>query len=108
MNSIFKSNLRALLFLGLTLALVGTSGARAQEPRWGDSFKYDNGVSPAVACDGVSVVEVHQGTNGVGPLWYRVGQINGSKIQWGNSAKYDDAGLKPAVAINNGRVLEVH
>jgi hypothetical protein len=44
----------------------------------------------------------------VGPLWYRVGRLSGSTIQWGDSAQYDNAGLKPAVAINGTNIVEVH
>jgi hypothetical protein len=31
-----------------------------------------------VGCYGSTVVEVHNGRYGAGPLWYRVGQITGS------------------------------
>jgi hypothetical protein len=70
--------------------------------------QYDNGAAPAVAIDGNTVVEVHQGGEGFGPLWYRVGTVAGSQINWSNSYQYDDAGVDPAVAIDGNTVVEVH
>jgi hypothetical protein len=76
---------------------------------WGNSVPYDNGLNPKAATDGSTVVEVHNGWYGVGPLWYRVGQVNTSNntIQWGNSIRYDN-GLNPSVAISGWTVVEVH
>ena len=50
---------------------------------WSNSAKYeDKGWNPAVATnhDG-TMVEVHNGTNGVGPLWYRDRQITTARPQ---------------------------
>jgi hypothetical protein len=76
---------------------------------WGNSVPYDNGLNPKAATDGSTVVEVHNGWYGVGPLWYRVGQVNTSNntIQWGNRIRYDN-GLNPSVAISGWTVVEVH
>jgi hypothetical protein len=74
---------------------------------WGKSVHYDNGLSPAVAMDlwpagQLVAVEVHQGGAEVGPLWYRVGQVDGENlsVKWGNSVRYDK-GLSPALAMES-------
>jgi len=77
---------------------------------WGDSVPYDNGLNPKAAVDFCeTVVEVHNGTKGVGQLWYRVGQANRSSktITWNNSFPYDN-GMNPSVALNCSTVVEVH
>jgi hypothetical protein len=92
---------------------VGTTDFTARQIQWGDSFQYDNGIHPAVASttrlDSEGVVEVHQATDGVGPLWYRVGQVDvtARQIQWGDSFQYDN-GIHPAVAFQGELVVEVH
>lgn len=85
---------------------------------WGPSQQYDNnGFNPSVALTDQVAVEVHNGTGGAGPLWYRVGQVNGTSINWSNSQKYDNNGFNPSVAVNissdpatsyYGTVVEVH
>jgi len=81
--------------------------------QWDDSSQYDIGMNPAVAMGGGFVVEVHQGSNGVGPLWYRVGSFvifpgaNHPVLWWSASHQYD-FGAFPAVAVSGTRVVEVH
>jgi hypothetical protein len=73
--------------------------------------QYDkSGMNPSVAMSGSTVVEVHNGIAGVGPLWYRVGQVNASSktIEWGNSVQYDKSGMNPSVAMSGSTVVEVH
>jgi len=72
-------------------------------------------MNPSVAISGSTVVEVHNAVNGVGPLRYRVGQINTSSntITWANynQAMQYDNGLNPTVAITYSDVyplVEVH
>ena len=82
-------------------------------PGFGPSYHYDNGYNPSVAANSGTVVEVHNGTSGAGPLWYRVGKVNGSTITWNDSHPYDNNGYNPSVAMNSfvGRdttVVEVH
>jgi len=79
---------------------------------WGGSAQYDNGSRPSIAIFGTTVVEVHQGQDGVGPLWYRTGTINYSTEQfyWNpNSVQYD-YGFSPSVAVDfwSGKGIEVH
>src|SRR5580704_10449172 len=62
---------------------------------WGPSHQYDNGFNPSAAMTGSTVVEVHNATASAGPLWYRVGQVDGSTIQWSNSHQYDN-GFNPS------------
>jgi hypothetical protein len=77
--------------------------------------EYDNGEAPSVAMAATShgqmVVEVHQGGDGFGPLWYRTGRLalnsSGPTVQWNNSAQYD-SGSRPSVALYGDRVIEVH
>ncbi len=40
-----------------------------------ESANYDIGMNPSVSTGGTYAVEVHNGTTGVGPMWYRIGQI---------------------------------
>jgi hypothetical protein len=74
---------------------------------FGQSFEYDQGFNPSVAVSGGIAVEVHNGTGGAGPLWYRVGKVNGSTIAWNDSHQYDN-GFNPSVAFNGTTVVEVH
>jgi hypothetical protein len=57
--------------------------------------------------DGDAFVDVHQAKFGISPLWYRVGQVRGTKIEWSDSAQFD-TGTNPAVAVEGGTVVEVH
>jgi hypothetical protein len=103
----------ATLFVGaslLSLVVVAADppGARAQSfIGFGSSFQYDQGLNPSVAVSGGTVVEVHNGTGGVGPLWYRVGKVNASTVTWNDSHQYDN-GFNPSVAVNGATVVEVH
>jgi hypothetical protein len=75
---------------------------------WSPSHEYDaSGFNPSIATNGVTAVEVHNGSGTAGPLWYRVGQLNGSTLTWGNSYQYD-VGFNPSVAISGTTVVEVH
>lgn len=96
-----------------------TTGAFA----WNDSYHYDNnGFNPSVALsynpsassffapNGGTVVEVHNGGAGAGPLVYRVGHLSGAgeeTITWGLSQVYD-YGNNPSVALCGNFVVEVH
>ena len=75
------------------------------------SVKYDDGVQPSVAINNNGlVVEVHK-SESHDTLWYRVGKVNGDKIDWENNKKSIeyDAGVQPSVAItDDGLVVEVH
>ena len=79
---------------------------------WGASHNYSNGYNPSVAVNNSgTVVEVHE-TSNVLPwnhkLYYKVGTISGTTIDWGGDDDYDE-GLQPSVAIDdNGNVVEVH
>lgn len=74
---------------------------------FGPSFEYDQGWNPSVAVSDRTVVEVHNGTGSAGPLWYRVGKVNGSTVAWNDSHQYDN-GFNPTVAFNGTTVVEVH
>jgi hypothetical protein len=72
------------------------------------SRQYDNGVTPAVAVAGQTVVEVHQSENNDN-LFYHVGTIQaGGQINWGPSRGPYDHGVTPAVAVAAQTVVEVH
>ena len=91
---------------------AGHSLAPFGQVQWAaDAVQYDNGLNPAVAVApfGTMVVEVHQGRDGMGPLWYHVGHIqpNGS-IQWDPDAVQYDNGVNPAIAIVDNTIVEVH
>jgi hypothetical protein len=68
--------------------------------------QYDQGVTPAVATAGQTVVEVHKSQNN-DTLWYHVGTIQGNQINWGPSRQYDH-GVTPAVVIAGQIVIEIH
>ena len=96
----------------MILAAVPPSAQAQQFPGFGPSYQYDRGNNPSVAVNSGTVVEVHNGTGGAGPLWYRVGQVNGSTVAWNDSHQYDN-GYNPSVAmnssaVNNTAVVEVH
>jgi hypothetical protein len=86
------------LFVGasmLSLAIVAGNppGAQAQSFNgFGPSVQYDQGLNPSATVSGVTVVEVHNGTGGVGPLWYRVGTVNASTVAWSDSHQEPLAG----------------
>jgi hypothetical protein len=104
---------------GLMILVAVPSGASAQTTFNGfGGVQYDQGLNPSVAVTALSgpfSVEVHNGGNGAGPLWYRVGRISGSTISWSDSQQYDNFGLNPSVAAPGvefsgglASVVEVH
>jgi hypothetical protein len=75
---------------------------------FGPSIEYDSGWNPSVAISGSTVVEVQNGSDAAGPMWYHVGQVNSqNQIQWGPSYQYDN-GFNPQVAMVGSTVVEVH
>lgn len=52
------------------------------------------------------VVEVHQSHSGT-DLWYRVGIVNSTAIDWGENHKYDNGRL-PMCDLNSDTIVEVH
>jgi hypothetical protein len=99
----------SVVLLSMLISAAGPSRAQAQVfEGFGPSFQYDHGLNPSVAVSGATIVEVHNGTGGVGPLWYRVGYISWPYINWSNSHQYDYSGLNPSVALNGTTVVEVH
>jgi hypothetical protein len=101
-------NLNKALLSGIAM-LACVSMAHAQSGSWGPAQEYDIGFNPSVAISGTTVVEVHNGQNNYGPMWYHVGQQNPNTgaITWGPSYNYDN-GYNPAVAISGTTVVEVH
>jgi len=107
----FKHILYAVVPLLATLTPV-LIHAQAGFLGFGESYHYDNGLNPSVAANSGTVVEVHNGTDGAGPLWYKVGHLNGSVPTWSSSYEYDN-GYNPSVAMNatsgnDTTVVEVH
>jgi hypothetical protein len=89
---------------------IGLVNLSSKTIQWGNNFEYDanGGFNPSVAVSGSTVVEVHNGGNGgIVPLWYRLGQLNGSTIQWSGSFQYDN-GFNPTVGYDGHRLVEVH
>lgn len=79
---------------------------------WGASHKYSDGYHPSIAINNhQTIVEVHETSNALPwnhKLYYKVGQVNGTTIDWGGDDDYD-SGVQPSVAINDfGDVVEVH
>ena len=78
--------------------------------QWRIPQQYEtSGENPAVAVSGTTVVEVHNSTDGVGPLEYTVGILNASNgtITWGNTLSFDN-GYNPTIAIVGTTVIEAH
>jgi len=77
--------------------------------QWASSASsYDTGAYPSVAVSGPTIVEVHQGGTGVGPLWYHSGGIESNgDAQFGVASSYDN-GEVPRVAVAGPTILEVH
>jgi hypothetical protein len=71
------------LTVGLAILAIVASPAQGQTVNWGPSVQLDDGFAPRVAASGTTVVQVHQATNGSGPLWYRTAQLGpDGTIKW--------------------------
>lgn len=105
----FRDRYRNNLVAVTILATLATMPAMSQtlEWEWGDSENYHIGMFPAIGFDSGRVVAVHQDSNKVGTLSYRVGQLQQGIMNWGESATYDN-GIKPSVALSASTVVEVH
>jgi hypothetical protein len=99
------------LMVGLAMLAFIASPAQGQTVSWGPSVQLDDGFAPRIAASGTTVVQVHQGVNGTGPLWYRTAQLGPSgAIQWfgTGSLLYDNSGSAPSVAASGTTAVEVH
>jgi hypothetical protein len=84
------------------------TGAPVPTWTWSSPEHYGDGVNPAIAAYGDSIIEVHQTTVDVSTLSYRTGHINADgTVIWSNSVVYD-RGVKPSVALFATQVVEVH
>jgi hypothetical protein len=65
------------------------------------------GLMPSVAISGTSVDEVHQGSYGIGSLWYRSARIqaDGTVICSPKAIQYDNYGGRPSVAVSGNNVM---
>ena len=83
-------------------------GPTGCDVQFGMAKVYDQGTQPAVAINPSNLaIEVHKSQNS-SALWYRVGELNGINISWGNSHKLEHNGFYPAVALtSDGHVLVV-
>jgi hypothetical protein len=67
------------------------------------------GYQPSVAVSGPTIVEVHQGGTGVGPLYYHTGGLQSDgTVQFAPDSFTYDTGILPRVAVSGGTILEVH
>jgi hypothetical protein len=73
-------------------------------------IKYDDGINPHIAINNQNqVVAVHQVSSSDFLLHYRRGTVIGGVIHFGESRRYDNYAIAPAVALlDSGLVLEVH
>jgi hypothetical protein len=81
---------------------------------WSNSVQYSFGIAPSVGVGlGTGgeylVVEVEQQSDGVGPLYYRVGIVSRDTktIAWSDPRHYDD-GSSPSICVSHNKVVEVH
>ena len=105
-----QKRLAPICFLALLCGAWSLAAHAQAFVYWSNSVNYDNGFNPKVAYDGTTVVDVHNGTGGAGPLWYRVGQLNYpyTSIAFSNSHQYQAKGFNPSVALSGTTVVEVH
>jgi hypothetical protein len=78
--------------------------------QWKHHGRYDSGEDPAVAMDADGwIVEVHKSENR-DYLWAHVAKMNPDyTVTWGDSQKFDEEGVEPSVAWEQGSQLtEVH
>lgn len=75
---------------------------------FGLACEYDNGVASSVSAYSPDiVVEVHK-SEGRNTLWWHVGEVKESYVEWSGSHKYD-SGKDPNISVNRaGVVVEVH
>jgi hypothetical protein len=69
----------------------------------------ENGFNPSVAVSGSTAVVMYNTAAAAGPppLHYRIGQVTGSTIPWGNPQPHDN-GYNPSVAMSGSLIVEVH
>jgi hypothetical protein len=114
----FRAAFRKPFWAVVTLALMAVPNLHAQVGgvSWGPSQAYDVGYNPSVASSGTGyMVEVHNGQNGAGRMWYHVGQAtwnwpsSSPSVAWGPYQEYD-WGYDPSVAgcVQSNMVVEVH
>jgi hypothetical protein len=98
------------LTIGLAILAIVALPAQGQTVNWGPSVQLDDGFAPRVAASGTTIVQVHQGTNGSGPLWYRTAQLGpDGTIQWFGTGSIEfDSGSAPSVAASGTTAVEVH
>jgi hypothetical protein len=88
------------------------TGGRWQNPgiTWSTNEKYDTGIWPSIALNDVNrVVEFHQApnTNDL-RLFYRLGQLTGTKISWVRSkGDFFATGARPRVSVNIAGVMAI-
>src|SRR5712692_3665558 len=82
----------------------------ARRVQWArDPYPYDYGVAPAIAMYGSTIVEVHQGQEGFGPLWYHTGWVQpDGTVRWARDPYPYDYGVKPAIVMYDTDIVEVH
>jgi hypothetical protein len=75
----------------------------------GYGIKYDDGINPHIALNNHDeAVEVHQVTS-EHYMHYRRGPVNGGRIHFGGSPRYDSNSSEASVALlDSGHVVEVH
>ena len=86
---------------------VGAVNPSTKTVNWGPSNQYDSGFGPSVTiADNGQVVEMHSDSGAA--LYYRVGQVSGSSINWSTNSIPWTSGGNPSVALRNGWAMEVH
>jgi hypothetical protein len=84
-------------------------GSVVGDDKFGEADDYGTGKWSDIALNnGKVVVGVHN-TEDSKSLYYRVGKVDGGKIDWADESHDYDNGVNPSVAINDdGLVVEVH
>jgi len=98
-----------LYFGAVVLGLALSASPAAAQVQWNTVSGYDQGVQPALAMHPSGMVlEFHRSDNWSSSVWYKVGWLQGTTVQWGPSRPALSNGYWPNVAITgDGHVLFV-
>jgi len=103
--------MKAKLFLyfgAVVLGLALSASPAAAQVEWNTVHNYDQGVQQAIAMHPSGMVLEFHRSNGGTPLWYKVGWLQGTTVNWGPSQPAPANGYWPNVAITgDGHVLFV-
>jgi len=86
------------------------TGTATKTINWNPSVPYDSGWNPKISYGPYGLIEVHNGEQTAGQMYYDYGSLSGSAIVWNSRGDRFDSGLNPSVTTfgNSIGALEVH